>query len=63
MINFVLQLWTFYSFSDKWGFHYKRVHILYLSGWNESCANKNNESEKAFVKTKVYNWCQNKDYV
>ena len=36
---------------------------MYLSGQNESGANSNNESEKAFVKTKEYDWCQNKDYV
>ena len=36
---------------------------MYLSGQNESSANKNNESEKAFVKTKEYVWRQNKDYV
>ena len=36
---------------------------LYLSGQNESAANKNNESEKTFVKTKEYVWHQNKDYV
>ena len=35
------------------------VGLLYLSGWNESGANKNNESEKAFV----YVLRQNKDYV
>ena len=28
--------------------------LLHLSGRNESGANKNNESEKAFVKTKEY---------
>ena len=35
------------------------VIVLYLSGRNESGANKNNESEKAFVKTKEYVWRQN----
>ena len=34
--------------------------LLYLSGRNESGTNKNKESEKAFVKTKEYVWCQNK---
>ena len=37
--------------------------MMYLSGWYESGANKNNESEKAFVETKEYVWRQNKDYV
>ena len=27
---------------------------MFLSHWNESGANKNNKSEKAFVKTKEY---------
>ena len=39
------------------------MSVLLLSGRNESGANKNNESGKAFVKTKEYVWCQNKDYV
>ena len=26
--------------------------VLYMSGWNESSANKNNKSEEAFVKNK-----------
>ena len=30
----------------------KRGRLMYLSGQNESGVNKNNESEKAFVKTK-----------
>ena len=30
--------------------------VLYLSRQNESGAKKNNESEKAFVKTKEYGW-------
>ena len=37
--------------------------LMHLSGRNESGANKKNESEKAFLKTKEYIWCQNKDYV
>ena len=37
--------------------------LLYLSGWNEKDRQLNNESEKAFVKTKEYVWSQNKDYV
>ena len=37
--------------------------LLYLSGRNESGANKNSESEKAFVKAKEYVCCRNKDYV
>ena len=37
--------------------------MLCLSGQNESGANKNNEIEKAFVKTKEQIWLQNKDYV
>ena len=37
--------------------------LLYLSGWNEKGRQQNNESEKAFVKTKEYVWHQNKDYV
>ena len=36
---------------------------MYLSGQNESDASKNNESEKAFVKTMEYFWLQNKDFV
>ena len=39
------------------------VQLLYLSGQNESDASKNNESEKAFLKTMEYYWHQNKDYV
>ena len=35
--------------------------LLNLSGRNESGSNKNNESEKAFVKTKEYIWRQNRD--
>ena len=37
-------------------FNYQITESLYcfLSHWNESGANKNNESEKAFVKTKEY---------
>ena len=34
------------------------VKLLYLSGQNESGAKKNNESEKAFVKTKECVWRQ-----
>ena len=34
--------------------------LLYLSGLNESGANKNDENEKAFVKTKEYVWRQKK---
>ena len=37
--------------------------VLYFSGRNESGTNKNNESEKAFEKTKEYVWRQNGDYV
>ena len=37
--------------------------VLYVSSRNESGANKNNESEKAVVKTKEYVWHQNKDYM
>ena len=36
---------------------------LYLSGWNEKGHQQNNESGKAFAKTKKYVWRQNKDYV
>ena len=39
------------------------VILLYLSGLYERGTNKNNESEKAFAKTKEYVWRQNKDYV
>ena len=38
------------------------ILLLYLSGQNVSGANKYNESEKAFVKTKECVWCQKKDY-
>ena len=37
--------------------------LLYLSGQNKKRWQWNNESEKAFVKTKEYIWHQNKDYV
>ena len=37
--------------------------LFYLSGQNEKERQLNNESEKAFVKTKEYVWSQNKDYV
>ena len=28
------------------------LHVLYVSGWNERGANKNNESEEAFCENK-----------
>ena len=37
--------------------------VVYLSGWNENGANKNDESEKAFAITTEYVWTQNKDYL
>ena len=37
--------------------------LFYLSGQNEKERQLNNESEKAFVKTKEYVWSKNKDYV
>ena len=43
--------------------HSKVLTVLYLSGRNGSSANKNNESEKAFVRTKENVWCQNKDNI
>ena len=45
------------------GGYYVTKQLLYLSGQNEWGANKNNESGKAYVKTKEYVWRQNKDYV
>ena len=41
----------------------KKLLVLYLSGQNEKGRQQNNESEKAFVKTKEYVWPKNKDYV
>ena len=43
--------------------HNRYAILLYFSGRNQSGANKNNESEKAFAKAKEYDWWQNKDYV
>ena len=37
--------------------------LVYLSGWNKKGGLLNDESKKAFVKTKEYVWRHNKDYV
>ena len=52
----VLFLYEFGEFLNYYCF-------LFLSGRNESDANKKIEREKAFAKTKEYVWRQNKVYV
>ena len=40
---------------------FNMTHIMYLSGQNEKGLQQDDESEKAFAKTKEYVWHQNKD--